>query len=66
VTTFFNELGSGSPMEVPEGSTEDDDVSFEKQQQVDPELDYITVKDHKFSKFSYFQVVSDIVPRERC
>ena len=53
-------------MEVPEGSTEDDDVLFEKQQQVDPELDYITVKDHKFTKFSYFQVVSDIVPRERC
>ncbi|XP_057374251.1 gelsolin, cytoplasmic-like [Daphnia carinata] len=33
ITTFFNELGSGSPMDVPEGSTEDDDILFEKQQQ---------------------------------
>lgn len=35
LTAFFNELGSGSPTEVPEGSTEDDDASFEKQQQVE-------------------------------
>ncbi len=34
MTQFFNELGSGSPSEVPDGATEDDDVLFEKQQQV--------------------------------
>jgi len=34
MTAFFNALGSGSPSEVPEAASEDDDASFEKQQQV--------------------------------
>jgi S-DNA-T family DNA segregation ATPase FtsK/SpoIIIE len=33
---------------------------------MDTQKSTLSVKDHKFSKFSYFQVVSDIVPRERC
>ncbi|XP_057374206.1 gelsolin, cytoplasmic-like [Daphnia carinata] len=33
ISTFFKELGSGSPMDVPEGSNEDDDILFEQQQQ---------------------------------
>lgn len=32
--SFFSELGSGSLAEVPDTASEDDDVAFEKQQQV--------------------------------
>jgi hypothetical protein len=34
MTAFFHALGSGSPSEVPDAASEDDDASFEKQQQV--------------------------------
>ena len=34
LTSFFNALGNGSPSDVQEGSSEDDDAAFEKQQQV--------------------------------